>query len=161
MCCLVVGLFFFSEPQPPFLLSATVDVKRNIFDLCTDTKDCYLAVIEVRPAPQRRSLLALLGHPADGLFLLPVQNQDTVSLDTVCRLYEVGRQKLAEEGDDDDQVRPEPEVSGRRESPKAVRRSHWWMFCSFRMMKTRMMIPQTQMTTTTTTTMKIWTRTSS
>uniref|UniRef100_A0A8D3D6J1 DDB1- and CUL4-associated factor 1 n=1 Tax=Scophthalmus maximus TaxID=52904 RepID=A0A8D3D6J1_SCOMX len=58
---------------------ATVDVKRNIFDLCTDEKDCYLAVIE---------------------------NQDTVSLDTVCRLYEVGRQKLAEEGDDDDdQVR--------------------------------------------------------
>ncbi|XP_040890661.1 DDB1- and CUL4-associated factor 1-like isoform X2 [Toxotes jaculatrix] len=55
---------------------ATVDVKRNIFDLCTDTKDCYLAVIE---------------------------NQDTVSLDMVCRLYEVGRQKLAEEGDDDDQ----------------------------------------------------------
>uniref|UniRef100_A0A8D3D3M6 DDB1- and CUL4-associated factor 1 n=1 Tax=Scophthalmus maximus TaxID=52904 RepID=A0A8D3D3M6_SCOMX len=54
---------------------ATVDVKRNIFDLCTDEKDCYLAVIE---------------------------NQDTVSLDTVCRLYEVGRQKLAEEGDDDD-----------------------------------------------------------
>uniref|UniRef100_A0A7N6F837 DDB1- and CUL4-associated factor 1 n=1 Tax=Anabas testudineus TaxID=64144 RepID=A0A7N6F837_ANATE len=26
---------------------ATVDVKRNIFDLCTDTKDCYLALIEV------------------------------------------------------------------------------------------------------------------
>ncbi|XP_039653096.1 DDB1- and CUL4-associated factor 1-like [Perca fluviatilis] len=26
---------------------ATVDVKRNIFDLCTDTKDCYLAVIEI------------------------------------------------------------------------------------------------------------------
>ncbi|KAK5623295.1 DDB1- and CUL4-associated factor 1 [Crenichthys baileyi] len=55
---------------------ATLDVKRNIFDLCTDTKDYYLAVIE---------------------------NQDTVSIDTVCRLYEVGRQKLAEEGDDDDQ----------------------------------------------------------
>uniref|UniRef100_A0A3P8W8V5 DDB1- and CUL4-associated factor 1 n=1 Tax=Cynoglossus semilaevis TaxID=244447 RepID=A0A3P8W8V5_CYNSE len=53
----------------------TVDVKRNIFDLCTDNKDCYLAVIE---------------------------NQDSVSLDTVCRLYEVGRQKLAEEGDDDE-----------------------------------------------------------
>uniref|UniRef100_A0A3Q3BBL1 DDB1- and CUL4-associated factor 1 n=1 Tax=Kryptolebias marmoratus TaxID=37003 RepID=A0A3Q3BBL1_KRYMA len=53
---------------------ATVDVKRNIFDLCTDTKDCYLAVIE---------------------------NQDSISLDTICRLYEVGRQKLAEEGDDD------------------------------------------------------------
>ena len=28
--------------------TATIDVKRNIFDLCTDTKDCYLAVIEVR-----------------------------------------------------------------------------------------------------------------
>ncbi|KAM9859671.1 DDB1- and CUL4-associated factor 1-like isoform 1-T1 [Aulostomus maculatus] len=55
---------------------ATVDVRRNIFDLCTDSSDCYLAVIE---------------------------NQDTVSLDTVCRLYEVGRHKLAEEGDDDDQ----------------------------------------------------------
>ncbi|XP_034557902.1 DDB1- and CUL4-associated factor 1-like isoform X3 [Notolabrus celidotus] len=55
---------------------ATVDVKKNIFDLCTDSKDCYLAVIE---------------------------NQDTVSMDTVCRLYEVGRHKLAEEGDDDDQ----------------------------------------------------------
>ncbi|XP_059924619.1 DDB1- and CUL4-associated factor 1-like [Gadus macrocephalus] len=54
---------------------ATVDVKRNIFDLCTDSRDCYLAVIE---------------------------NQDTMSLDTVCRLYEVGRHKLAEEGDDDD-----------------------------------------------------------
>ncbi|KAM9759109.1 DDB1- and CUL4-associated factor 1-like isoform 1-T3 [Menidia menidia] len=53
---------------------ATLDVKRNIFDLCTDAKDCYLAVIE---------------------------NQDAASLDTVCRLYEVGRQKLAEEGDDD------------------------------------------------------------
>ncbi|KAM6980512.1 DDB1- and CUL4-associated factor 1-like [Aplochiton taeniatus] len=54
---------------------ATVDVKRNIFDLRTDTRDCYLAVIE---------------------------NQDTLGMDTVCRLYEVGRQKLAEEGDDDD-----------------------------------------------------------
>lgn len=52
---------------------ATVDVKRNIFDLCTDSKDCYVAVIE---------------------------NQDSVSLDTVCRLYEVGRRKLAEEGED-------------------------------------------------------------
>lgn len=54
---------------------ATVDVKRNIFDLCTDSKDCYVAVIE---------------------------NQDSVSLDTVCRLYEVGRQKLAEEGGDEE-----------------------------------------------------------
>uniref|UniRef100_A0AAZ3RXQ2 DDB1- and CUL4-associated factor 1 n=1 Tax=Oncorhynchus tshawytscha TaxID=74940 RepID=A0AAZ3RXQ2_ONCTS len=58
---------------------ATVDVKRNIFDLCTDTRDCYLAVIE---------------------------NQDSINMDTVCRLYEVGRQRLAEEGEDEeDQVR--------------------------------------------------------
>uniref|UniRef100_A0A672HPT7 DDB1- and CUL4-associated factor 1 n=1 Tax=Salarias fasciatus TaxID=181472 RepID=A0A672HPT7_SALFA len=61
---------------------ATIDVKRNIFDLCTDTKDCYLAVIE---------------------------NQDSVNTDTVCRLYEVGRQRdsprrrrFDEEDDDDD-----------------------------------------------------------
>ena len=26
---------------------ATVDVKKSIFDLCTDSSDCYLAVIEV------------------------------------------------------------------------------------------------------------------
>lgn len=32
-----------------FVPSATIDVKRNIFDLCTDSKDCYLAVIEVTP----------------------------------------------------------------------------------------------------------------
>ncbi|XP_038127293.1 DDB1- and CUL4-associated factor 1-like [Cyprinodon tularosa] len=54
---------------------ATIDVKKNIFDLCTDTKDCYLAVIE---------------------------NQDSVNTDTVCRLYEVGRQRLAEEEEDEE-----------------------------------------------------------
>uniref|UniRef100_A0A3Q3KP91 DDB1- and CUL4-associated factor 1 n=1 Tax=Monopterus albus TaxID=43700 RepID=A0A3Q3KP91_MONAL len=56
---------------------ATIDVKRNIFDLCTDTKDCYLAVIENN-------------------FSYSVNN------DTVCRLYEVGRQRLAEEEEDED-----------------------------------------------------------
>lgn len=30
--------------------TATVDIKKNIFDLCTDTRDCYLAVIEVDSA---------------------------------------------------------------------------------------------------------------
>ncbi|XP_028303285.1 DDB1- and CUL4-associated factor 1-like isoform X2 [Gouania willdenowi] len=55
---------------------ATVDVKREIFDLCVDSKDFSVAVIE---------------------------NQDSVSLDTVCRLYEVGRHKLAEEGDEDEE----------------------------------------------------------
>uniref|UniRef100_H3CH15 DDB1- and CUL4-associated factor 1 n=1 Tax=Tetraodon nigroviridis TaxID=99883 RepID=H3CH15_TETNG len=54
---------------------ATVNVKRNIFDLSADSRDRYLAVIEDR---------------------------DTMSMDTVCRLYEVGRQKLAEEGDEDE-----------------------------------------------------------
>uniref|UniRef100_A0A3Q3M0X4 DDB1- and CUL4-associated factor 1 n=1 Tax=Labrus bergylta TaxID=56723 RepID=A0A3Q3M0X4_9LABR len=57
---------------------ATIDVKRNIFDLCTDTKDCYLAVIE---------------------------NQDSVNTDTVCRLYEVGRQRLAEEEEEMRRIR--------------------------------------------------------
>lgn len=32
--------------------AATVDIKKNIFDLCTDTRDCYLAVIEVDSAPR-------------------------------------------------------------------------------------------------------------
>ncbi|XP_057681856.1 DDB1- and CUL4-associated factor 1-like [Corythoichthys intestinalis] len=54
---------------------ATIDVKKNIFDLCTDSKDCYLAVIE---------------------------NQDSNNTDTVCRLYEVGRQRLAEEEEDEE-----------------------------------------------------------
>ncbi|XP_076411812.1 DDB1- and CUL4-associated factor 1-like isoform X1 [Peromyscus maniculatus bairdii] len=54
---------------------ATIDVKRNIFDLCTDTKDCYLAVIENQGS------------------------MDAPNMDTVCRLYEVDRQRLAEEED--------------------------------------------------------------
>uniref|UniRef100_A0A8C2TDB2 DDB1- and CUL4-associated factor 1 n=1 Tax=Coturnix japonica TaxID=93934 RepID=A0A8C2TDB2_COTJA len=62
---------------------ATIDVKRNIFDLCTDSKDCYLAVIE-----NQGSI-------------------DSMNMDTVCRLYEVGRQRLAEDEEDEeeDQVR--------------------------------------------------------
>ncbi|CAN9512112.1 unnamed protein product [Ophioblennius macclurei] len=54
----------------------TFDVKRDIFDLCTDSKDDCLAVIE---------------------------DQDSLSLDTVCRLYHVGRQKLPEEGHEEDE----------------------------------------------------------
>uniref|UniRef100_A0A8C3JAN5 DDB1- and CUL4-associated factor 1 n=1 Tax=Calidris pygmaea TaxID=425635 RepID=A0A8C3JAN5_9CHAR len=62
---------------------ATIDVKRNIFDLCTDSKDCYLAVIENQGS------------------------MDAMNMDTVCRLYEVGRQRLAEDEEDEeeDQVR--------------------------------------------------------
>uniref|UniRef100_A0A8C5UET4 DDB1- and CUL4-associated factor 1 n=1 Tax=Malurus cyaneus samueli TaxID=2593467 RepID=A0A8C5UET4_9PASS len=61
----------------------TIDVKRNIFDLCTDSKDCYLAVIENQGS------------------------MDAMNMDTVCRLYEVGRQRLAEDEEDEeeDQVR--------------------------------------------------------
>ncbi|XP_053325446.1 DDB1- and CUL4-associated factor 1 [Spea bombifrons] len=57
---------------------ATIDVKRNIFDLCTDTKDCYLAVIENQGT------------------------MDSLNMDTVCRLYEVGRQRLAEDEDEEE-----------------------------------------------------------
>lgn len=31
------------------------------------------------------------------------QNQDSVNTDTVCRLYEVGRQRLAEEEEEDEE----------------------------------------------------------
>ncbi|XP_059103734.1 DDB1- and CUL4-associated factor 1-like isoform X1 [Peromyscus eremicus] len=57
---------------------ATIDVKRNIFDLCADTRDCYLAVIENQGS------------------------MDAPDMDTVCRLYEVGRQRLAEEEDEEE-----------------------------------------------------------
>lgn len=44
----VIFIMLFRDWHMFFVLfSATIDVKRNIFDLCTDTKDCYLAVIEV------------------------------------------------------------------------------------------------------------------
>ncbi|XP_013922807.1 PREDICTED: protein VPRBP-like [Thamnophis sirtalis] len=64
---------------------ATIDVKRNIFDLCTDTKDCYLAVIENQGS------------------------MDAMNMDTVCRLYEVGRQRLAEDEEDEDDDQEEEE----------------------------------------------------
>lgn len=41
------------------------------------------------------------------------QNQDSVNTDTVCRLYEVGRQRLAEEEEEDeeDQVKDHTQFS--------------------------------------------------
>lgn len=45
-----------------FFPSATIDVKRNIFDLCTDTKDCYLAVIEVILVIQNHLVCFFLKH---------------------------------------------------------------------------------------------------
>ncbi|XP_036064956.1 LOW QUALITY PROTEIN: DDB1- and CUL4-associated factor 1-like [Onychomys torridus] len=62
---------------------ATIDVKRNIFDLGRDTKDCYLAVIENQGS------------------------MDAPNMDTVCRLYEVGRQRLAEEEDEEEDAEEE------------------------------------------------------
>ncbi|XP_054071878.1 DDB1- and CUL4-associated factor 1 isoform X5 [Rissa tridactyla] len=64
---------------------ATIDVKRNIFDLCTDSKDCYLAVIENQGS------------------------MDAMNMDTVCRLYEVGRQRLAEDEEDEEEDQEEEE----------------------------------------------------
>ncbi|XP_061430043.1 LOW QUALITY PROTEIN: DDB1- and CUL4-associated factor 1 [Lethenteron reissneri] len=64
---------------------ATIDVKKNIFDLCTDTKDCYLAVIENQ------------------------KGLDSLSMDSVCRLYEVGRQRLAEEEEEEEEQEDEEE----------------------------------------------------
>uniref|UniRef100_A0A8B9GED6 DDB1- and CUL4-associated factor 1 n=1 Tax=Amazona collaria TaxID=241587 RepID=A0A8B9GED6_9PSIT len=64
---------------------ATIDVKRNIFDLCTDSKDCYLAVIENQGS------------------------MDAMNMDTVCRLYEVGRQRLAEDEEDEEDDQEEEE----------------------------------------------------
>lgn len=60
---------------------ATIDVKRNIFDLCTDPTDCYLAVIENTSSPE------------------------TLADESVCRLYEVGLLK----DEDDDQAEEEEE----------------------------------------------------
>lgn len=89
------------------LFSATIDVKRNIFDLCTDTKDCYLAVIEVKSCQNVMLesgcfFLLCLFRRRKFCFLVP-QNQDSVNTDTVCRLYEVGRQRLAEEEEEDEE----------------------------------------------------------
>lgn len=70
-----VGLFFSTWGHQPFkktilfssLYIATIDVKRNIFDLCTDTKDCYLAVIEVKGAPRLPAFLDILAIVQYGL----------------------------------------------------------------------------------------------
>jgi len=51
---------------------ATIDVKKTIFDLCTDVSDCFVAVIE---------------------------NQAT-SDESVCRVYEVGRMRGADDEDE-------------------------------------------------------------
>ncbi|XP_071500880.1 DDB1- and CUL4-associated factor 1-like [Diadema antillarum] len=67
---------------------ATIDVKRNIFDLATDPLDTYLALVEQQGAG------------------------DSVDVESICRMYEVGRPRKADgedeeeeeqsDGDDDD-----------------------------------------------------------
>lgn len=44
-------------------------MKRNIFDLCTDTKDCYLAVIEVGAAETLLRRCGVRGHFTPGIVL--------------------------------------------------------------------------------------------
>ncbi|GAB6021466.1 hypothetical protein CHUAL_004070 [Chamberlinius hualienensis] len=52
---------------------ATVDIKKNIFDLCTDTSDCYIAIIENQ-------------NP-----------RDVYPPESICRLYEVGRSRAEDD----------------------------------------------------------------
>lgn len=86
------------------VLSATIDVKKNIFDLCADKSDNYLALIEV-------SLISIsLPRQLSVKFCFPCQNQgsvdDLLSLEeNVCRLYEVGKQRVEEEADQEEPVR--------------------------------------------------------
>ncbi|XP_071806526.1 DDB1- and CUL4-associated factor 1-like [Asterias amurensis] len=58
---------------------ATIDVKRNIFDLATDPTDCYLAVLETQGSVE------------------------TLNVESVCRMYEVGRPKRADGEDEDEE----------------------------------------------------------
>ena len=39
---------------------ATIDVKKNIFDLCTDASDLHIAVVEVRNLKQILQMLHIL-----------------------------------------------------------------------------------------------------
>lgn len=68
---------------------ATIDIKKNIFDLATDRTDCFLAIVE--------------------------QNQmsrDCVSSsESVCRLYEVGRNREGDDEEDNDDEDDEEDES--------------------------------------------------
>lgn len=65
---------------------ATIDVKKTIYDLCTDSSDCYLAVVENNRSPEN------------------------LTEESICRLYEVGKLKEEDEVGDDDDDEEEEEV---------------------------------------------------
>lgn len=66
-----------------------------------------VSVVEIRYSVEYACKTECLGLT---VWAFPLQNQgsmDTMNMDTVCRLYEVGRQRLAEDEEDEeeDQVR--------------------------------------------------------
>uniref|UniRef100_T1J9J0 DDB1- and CUL4-associated factor 1 n=1 Tax=Strigamia maritima TaxID=126957 RepID=T1J9J0_STRMM len=69
---------------------ATIDIRKNIFDLCTDKSDCFLAIIENQTA------------------------RDGINVESICRLYEVGRlrgeeDEMEEEEEEGDEIGSEDE----------------------------------------------------
>ena len=52
------------------------------------------------------------------------QNQDSVNTDTVCRLYEVGRQRLAEEEEEDEEDQVHLQVSRSRSRSLSLALDH-------------------------------------
>jgi HIV-1 Vpr-binding protein len=62
---------------------ATIDVKKNIFDLCADKSDCYLAVVE------------------------NVKNEEAMAEESFCHLYAIGRTRGKEGADDEEEEEDE------------------------------------------------------
>ncbi|XP_054751172.2 DDB1- and CUL4-associated factor 1-like [Lytechinus pictus] len=67
---------------------ATMDVKRNIFDLATDPQDTYLALVEQQGGA------------------------DSLDVESICRMYEVGRPRKADGEDDDEEEQTEGDDDG-------------------------------------------------
>ncbi|XP_076304060.1 lisH and WD40 domain-containing protein mahjong isoform X1 [Tachypleus tridentatus] len=59
---------------------ATIDIKKNIFDLATDQSDCYLAVVENQRG-----------------------RDDFSTSENICRLYEVGRRREEDDEEEEDE----------------------------------------------------------